>query len=120
MKRLSDYQGEAAIELWMELLEPLTDIFSDKEVQNAITSGGSTLSKAKTVLKNHKKEAAEILLAIDDTPINGLNIILRLVNLLLEFEHSEDFADFFGSSAEATKESASSGSVTAITEEKGN
>ena len=31
MKRLSDYQGEEAIELWADLLDPISDILTDKE-----------------------------------------------------------------------------------------
>ena len=120
MKKLSDYQGEAAIELWAELLDPLTVIFEDKDVQNAVRGGGSLLSKAKAILVAHKKEAVQILTIIDPTPVNGISIITRLVGVMREIEDSEELNDFFGSSAQEKKEKESSGSVTAITEVKEN
>ena len=115
MKRLSDYQGEAAIELWGDLLDPLATIFADPKVQLAITGSGSVLSKAQTILSTHKKEAVQIMEKIDPTPINGLNVITRLVNLVMEFENSEEFKDFFGSAVQGKTESESIGSVMANT-----
>ena len=120
MKRLSDYKGEAAIELWADLLDPLTAILADKDVQASIRGGESTLSKAKTILKSHKADAEKILLTVDPTPIDGLNMIARLVSLVLEIENSEVFADFFESPSTERTESESFGSVTAITEAKEN
>ena len=115
MKKLSDYTGEAAIELWADLLDPLTSIFGDEEVQKAVTGGGSLMSKAQIILASHKTDAVKIMQRIDPTPINGLNIITRLVGLISEIESSEEFAGFFGSQTQETTESESSGSVTAST-----
>ena len=116
MKKLTDYKGEEAIELWADLLDPLTNIFSDKEVQDSIVTGASALSKAQTILKTHKNDAVTILLKIDPTPIDGLNLIARLLSLVLEIEHSEVFADFFGSAQPEKTESETSGSVTVLTQ----
>ena len=112
MKRLSDYKGEEAIELWADLLEPLTEIFGDKVVQASLLGGGSVLSKAKNILSTHKKAAADILLRIDPEPLNGLNIIARLVSLINEFQESGYFGDFFESASQETTESEFSGDVT--------
>ena len=32
MKKLSDYKGDEAIELWADLLEPMTEILGDKDI----------------------------------------------------------------------------------------
>lgn len=120
MKKLSDYKGKEAIDLWADLLDPLTEIFTDKEVQQAIIDKTSALTKAQVILKAHKADAVKILLKVDPTPIDGLNLIARLLSLALEIEHSEVFADFFGSSEQEKTESESSGSVTVITEAKEN
>lgn len=116
MKRLSDYKGEEAIELWGDLLEPLTKIISDKEIANTIKSGKPKILIAKTILANHKKEATEILLRIDPTPIDGLNIVLRLGSIISEIGESDELKTFFGFAEQANNES--SGSVTVNTEEE--
>lgn len=112
MKRLSDYKGDEAIELWGDLLEPIIDIFSDKKIADVWKTKKSIASKAKEVLKLHKKEVTSILLRIDDTPLNGINIVIRLVNLLVEIESAEELKDFFGFAEQGTTANASIGSVT--------
>lgn len=112
MKKLSDYKGDEAIELWADLLDPLTTILGDKAVQNVIRSGQSKMAIAKSILNAHKSEAVEILLRVDPTPIDGLNIILRLVALLADIGQNDEIKSFFGFAEQATTESESSGSVT--------
>lgn len=96
MKKLSDYQGEEAIDLWADLLEPLTVIFTDEEVKKIIRDKSTRLAKISKVIKLHKPEVAEILTRVDNTPINGFNMAIRALVLLNEFEKSEEFAGFFG------------------------
>ena len=117
MKKLSDYQGEAAIELWADLLEPLTAILGDAEIAKVVQSGKPRMMIASTILKNHKKEAEEILLRIDPEPLDGLNIVVRLVGILVEIGERPDIKAFFGFAAQEKMESESSGSPTASTED---
>ena len=53
------------------------------------------------------------MLRIDDTPIDGLNILTRLVGIVLEIMNNEDLRGFFVSAEQETMESGSSGSATA-------
>ena len=117
MKKLSDYKGDEAIELWADLLEPLTSILSDEKIRKTIQSGKSKIEIAKIVLKKKKKEATEILLRIDPEPLDGLNIILRLVAVLVDLGQNEEIKSFFGF-AEMSRETAEefSGSPTESTE----
>lgn len=115
MKKLSDYQGDEAIELWADLLDPLTDILGDPEVQKVVKSGQAPLMIAREVLKTHKKEATEILLRIDPEPIDGLNIILRLATVIVDVGQRDELKSFFGYAVQATTEDESSGSVTEST-----
>ena len=115
MKKLSDYQGDEAIELWANLLDPLSEIFTDEKIRKIVQSGKPTISIAKEILKLHKKEAVEILTTIDPEPIDGLNIVLRLVNLLAEIGQSEEIKSFFGYAEQAKTDTESSGSVMEIT-----
>ena len=115
MKRLSDFEGEAAIDLWADLMDSLSVIFSDPEIQKH--AGGSNLDMAKAMLKAHKKEVCDILLAIDDTPINGMNILVRLVAIFDEVAEDPTLRDFFAMQGQNVT-GKSSGSATANTKEK--
>ena len=116
MRRLSDYQGEAAVDLWADLLDPISDILTDKEVAGVTQRGEAPITIAKTILKRHKESAAEILLRIDPEPLDGLNIIVRLVTIIAEIGQRDDIKAFFGYAAQENQESESSGSVTESTE----
>lgn len=107
MKKLSDYKNEEAIELWANILDPVTRIFQDK----ALKGTGTMAEKASKIMKLHPKEASEIVLAIDPTPITGLNFIARILGLLIEIENAEEFADFFGSAQPEMMVDVSSGSA---------
>ena len=120
MKKLSDYEGDEALELWGDLLEPLSAIFSDKEIANVVQSGASKIAIARVILKNHPLEAKQILLRIDDTPINGLNIILRLIALLADIGSNEEIKGFFGYAEQVKTEEESSGFHMVNTEEEEN
>lgn len=115
MKKLSDYQGEEAIELWADLLEPATKIIGDPQVANVVKSGKPPFIIASEILKSHKEEAMNIMLRIDPTPIDGMNIITRLVSLVLEFMNNDDLKGFFASAGQANTEQESSGSATVNT-----
>lgn len=115
MKKLSDYKGEDAIDLWGDLLEPLNTILSDDVVRKTIQSGQSKMVIAKDILKRHKKEAVKVLLRIDPTPLDGLNIILRLVALLTDIGQNDEIKSFFGYAEQAKTDEESIGSVTEST-----
>lgn len=115
MKKLSDYKGEEAIELWADLVDPLTTILGDAEIKEVVTKGKNRLEIAKTILKHHSKEAADILTRIDPTPIDGLNIVLRLISLLGEISANEEIKSFFGFAEQAKMDEESSGLPTANT-----
>ena len=113
MKKLADYKNEEAIDLWADLLDPISIIVSDGEIKKSITDKKPPVVIAKEILKAHKKEATEILLRIDPEPLNALNIVIRLADILMELNNSE-LQGFFGSAAQTG--SASFGSATANTE----
>ena len=117
MKRLSDYKGEEAIELWANLLDPFVAIVGDKKIAGIIRSKKPPLEIARQVLKQYKKEAEQILLTIDDTPLDGFNIVVRLVDLFNEIATNDTMTRFFASQAEDKKRRKSSGSAMANIEE---
>lgn len=120
MKKLSDYKGDEAIELWADLLEPLTIILGDSEIQKIIKSNKPKMIIAKEILKLHKKEATEILLRVDPEPIDGLNIILRLVAVITDIGQNDEIKGFFGYAEQVQTDNEFGGSATENTEAKEN
>ena len=120
MKRFSDYKGNEAIELWADLLEPITKIFQDQQIAQTVKSGKAVFQIASEILKKHSKEASEILLRIDPTPLDGLNIILRLAELVQEISEREELKTFFGFTPQAMMGKESTGSHTESTEAEEN
>lgn len=118
MKTLSDYKGEEAIELWGDLLELFVPIFSDREIAK-VASGGNKFTLAKVILARHKKEAEQILLRIDPTPIDGLNIVIRLVQIITEVGKDDYVKSFFGFAEQGETDSESIGLPTESTEVEG-
>lgn len=118
MKKLSDFKGEEAIELWTDLLDPLTEILTDEKVKEVVQSGKAPIVIAKEVLKSHAKEAVEILTRIDPEPITGLNVITRLVAVIADIGSDPEVKSFFGFAEQVQTDSESSGLPTEITEAK--
>lgn len=116
MKKLSDYKGDDAIVLWGKLMTPIINIINSGGVANIIKEqkkkDGNMVSIIGDVISFHKKEIVNILLLIDDTPINGLNLIPRFFNLISELFADAEIRDFFGISEEDAMQIQSFGSVT--------
>ncbi len=86
--RLSDYKGEAALDKLAEIIEPLTTVLADPEMQEIAKKNGATIKYAKPMLKNHKAEIIEILAALDNEPVETYRDKITLFTLpakLLEF-----------------------------------
>lgn len=119
MKKLSDYKDEEALELWGDLLEPATKILSDRTLANIVKAGKPPIVIARTILKKYKAQATAILLRIDPTPLDGLNIIVRLMDVIKDIGQNEELKSFFGFAEQATKDDTSSGLPMVSTEDDG-
>lgn len=111
MKKLSDYHDEDAIELWADLLDSLINIFKDEEIIEVCRAKKPSLFIAQKILKLHKEDASTILLTIDPTPLNGLNILVRLVGVINEVSTDPTLRSFFELSAGVNKVETPSGSA---------
>lgn len=109
--KLSDYKDEQALDLLAELIEPLSEILSDKEVRKAAEEG----KKAKTVsvaIKNHKKEVMCVLAALDGVPVEEFHCnVLTLPVKLIEMLNDPDISQLFISAGQ-TEAKKRSGSLT--------
>lgn len=115
IKKLSDYKGDEAIELWADLIDPIARIIADDEIAKVYKTQPKIVV-AKEILKRHKSEATEILTRIDPAPLNGLNIITRIIALLVDIETADETKGFFESAGQAMTASESTGSATENTE----
>jgi len=116
MVRLTDYEGEEAIELWADLLDPISNIINDANIAKVIRSGKTRLVIAQEILKRHRSDAEKILLRIDPEPINGLNLVVRLIAILADIGSNEEIKSFFGYAAQEKMAEGSSGLDTENTE----
>lgn len=112
MKKLSDYKGEEAIEVWGDLLDPTIKILADPVIAKAMRTGKAPLMIAKDVMKNHKDEAKEIILRIDPAPIDGINFAARVASIVMDFLNNDALKDFFASAGQAKTEKDPTGSAT--------
>ena len=106
MKKLSDYQGAEAIELWADLMEPIVRILQDARfVKFAKTKDKtSKLLLVSEILREHKEDMTEIFTRIDpDEQVNGLTVALRTTQLLAEIGNSEVIDSFFELEKPGTK-----------------
>lgn len=119
MKKLSDYKGEEAILLWGNLLDSFTAMLSDKEIAESFKTKKPILFTAKLMLKNKPRDVIQLLQTVDDSEVDGLNVLVRLISLLTEISKDPDLQDFFGLSAEENGMNGQmpTGSATESTEE---
>lgn len=116
MRKLSDYQGEEAIVLLGEILEPTMVILADKDVSE--NKAPTRLQLASIILKKHPKEILEILARLDGEEVKDYKCnILTLPTKVVEILNDKDLMDFFASQTAEMLKSAS-GAVTANTEEE--
>lgn len=118
MKKLSDYKGEEALQLWSDLLDSFVDIMSDKEIADSLRARKPALLSAKLIVEKKPKEAIKILTRIDDTEIDGLNLLTRLASLVLEIVNDSTLQSFFGFAPAVRLEKTPTGSAMENTEEK--
>ena len=85
--RLSEIKGEQALDVLADIIEPVTAICIDEEIQSMVKSGVPTLKMVKPIIKNHKKEIVEILAILDgenpaEYEVNVLTLPIKLLELL--------------------------------------
>lgn len=113
MKKLSDYTGKEAIELWADLFDPLAVILSDEEIRKEMTSANVVLMDvAKKTLKKYPDEMFAALSRIDTDEINGANALNKVIVLLAELKYGDKLSAFFNSAEQEKSDEEFSGSAT--------
>lgn len=116
--KLSEIKGEHALDVLADLLDPISEIVTDKEIEGIIKSKKPKLMVVKPAIKNHKKAVIEILAILDGIPPEEYQVnLLTLPMKILEVLNDPMVEELFSSQGQ-TMESASSGSATESTEGK--
>ena len=113
--KLSEYQGEAALDLLADLIEPAGEIMSDKEIGEVFKD--NRFKAIGMAIKNHKKAVMKILATMDGVPVeeykcNVLTLPVKILELLNDPELIRLF-QYQGQTGDAN----SSGSASVNTEE---
>lgn len=110
--KLSEIKGEHALDIMADLMEPVTEIMSDKEFVKKCNGGEPKLLLVSYVLKNHKKACITIMALLDgEDPKKFEPNLFTLPKKLIEIFSDEEVMMLF-QSQEQMKEGASFGPVT--------
>ena len=83
--KLSEYQGEAALDLLADLIEPAGEIMSDKEIGDVFKK--NRFKAIGLAIKKHKKAVMQILSTMDGVPVekykcNVFSLPAKILELL--------------------------------------
>lgn len=108
--------NEENLDLFADLLEPVTEIISDGEISASLKRGEKPVSAVKIAIKRHKGAVVQILALIDgeDPATYVVGSPLVLFNRLIAIMNNPDIQELFTGQGLKTA-AASSGSATATT-----
>lgn len=95
--RLSEIEGEQALDVLAEILEPVSVIAQDEKLRKEWEHGNKFKVIAK-LLKNYKNEVIHIMAALECKKVEDYKFnLLTLPKQLLDIVNDEEFQTFFGS-----------------------
>lgn len=110
--RLSDFKGEEAIDVLADIIEPITKILTDSEIQELSKQKDvPALKYVKPMLKNNKKEVIEILARLDNKPVEEYTKGMSLLTLpaqVLELINDPELQSLFRSQEQSNQMSSAS------------
>ena len=83
--KLSEYQGEAALEILADLIEPAGEIMSDTEIGEVFKD--NRFKAIGLAIRNHKKSVMQIMATMDGVPVdeykcNVFTLPVKILELL--------------------------------------
>lgn len=116
--RLSEIKGEKALDVIVELIDPLVEIVQDKTVRES--ANGDRTQFIKAIISNHKQSILHIMAVLEDKdPATYEPSLIDIPNKLIELTNDSDFAQLFFTQAQRVEQTVSF-SATANTEESEN
>ena len=121
--RLSDFKGEEALDVLADIIEPLTMMLTDEEIQKLAAKRAPTLKYVSPMIKNHKPELIQILARLECKTVDEYMANLNLITLpkqVLELINDPEVQNLFHSQDQSqVTPLASSGLAMENTEPKG-
>ena len=112
--KLSEYQGEAALDILADMIEPAGEIMSDKEIGDVFKK--NRFRAIGLAIKKHKKAVMQILATIDGVPVDEYKCnVFTLPVKILELLNDPDLIQLFTYQGQ-TGDANSSGSASENTE----
>ena len=112
--KLSEYQGEAALDILADLIEPVGEIMTDKEIGEVFKK--NRFRAIGLAIKNHKKAVMQIMATMDGVPVDEYNCnVFTLPVKILEILNDPDIVQLFTYQGQ-TGDANSSGSASENTE----
>ncbi len=94
--KLTEIKGEQAIDAMADLLEPLSLIFADAEIQKSVNSGEPKMLLIRKILKAHKREAIQIMAILDGEKPESYEVnLLTLPMKILEIVNDPEVVSLF-------------------------
>ncbi len=98
--RLSDVKGVDAIDVIADIIDPVTVILADKDIQEAIEKRKPYLLIAKTILKKQKTAILEVLAILHkedpkEFKPSLIELPIMLVQLVQDIMENEELASLF-------------------------
>ena len=111
--KLSEYQGEAALDLLADLIEPAGEIMTDKEIGAVYKE--NRFKAIKLAIKNHKMAVIQILALMDGVPVeeykcNVFSLPVKLLELLND-PYLVQLFTYQGQTGGATSSGSASGNI---------
>ena len=92
--KLSEYQGEAALDILADLIEPVGEIMTDKEIGEVFKK--NRFKAIGLAIKNHKKAVMQIMSTIDGVPVEEYKCnVFTLPVKILELLNDQDIVQLF-------------------------
>lgn len=114
--RLSEIEGEQALDILADIIDPIAEIATDEEFGEMMRAKVPKIHLVKKMLKDHKKSVIAIMAALDgEKPETYRFNLLTLPMKILEIVNDPEVEQLFQSQSQMT-ELPSSGSVTENTE----
>lgn len=112
--RYAELKDEAALDAFVELVEPVSNILADPEVAKA-AKGGNKMAAIRAAVKNHKRDVITALAVLEGVPVKEYHCgVLALPIRLVEVLNDPDLVQLF-TYAGQMGDAQSSGSVTGST-----
>ena len=113
--KLSEYQGEAALDILADLIEPAGEIMTDKEIGEVFKK--NRFRAIGLAIRNHKKAVMQIMATIDGVPVEEYKCnVFTLPVKILELLNDPDIVQLFTYQGQ-TGDAKSSGSASENIEE---